>query len=54
MPDYSIEEICEDALTHGLLLSEVGIPDKPETTRYYRESYRAYLMKKGQLQFIDQ
>ena len=50
---YTIHEVCVASATEGLMLSEIGLPNKPLTSNLYREAYRAYLVERGLIQYID-
>lgn len=49
-----VEENCEDALTHGLYLSEIGskIHNK-DTVDTWKKMYKAYLIKHNRNDLID-
>ena len=51
--EYTIQEVCVASATEGLMLSEIGIPNKPLTSNLYRETYRSYLIERGLIQYID-
>ena len=51
--EYTIQEVCVASATEGLMLSEIGIPNKPFTSNLYRETYRSYLVERGLIQYID-